>query len=664
MGAERLRLFNGVTELNYGGASITESNDYIINQGEASIEADSSVTGASIIDFKLADGSTTVFSARVTEKTKETLWKLTLMTNGYELNNLPIETVWTAQSPEYIVQDIIDNYTENLVYVPSIASGIVITKYIAEGYALDIIKDMMDTLQWELIIDKDDNVYFQPKGTINNGVTFSNGIEITTQNWKEDQISLCNHVKVVGGFESFALQETITGTGTSFTLSKKPQGSMRITVGGSEISSDDYEVDSPNKTVTFTSSQTDPYFDYSFSKPIIVENQDDSSISIYGEIFRRVPAPWLDSFTEARRYAQNFLDSYSTPLKSVDVVYNGLNFDVVVGEQVTVIDNIRGENEVMVVNSITWDAEGSTVYKCGSMIFLMVEWQREVQERIKKIERRFSNEDNKIFTRLLKENINVDLAQSQTFEQASPQDSFILGHKTLSRLRGIVNGDMLNYEADCSDNNNYGTWYGTGIDGSQFTLSGWRLSAGEFNGTDNYVEVADSSSLDLTTDLSICLAVKITTLPSAETYLMQKYNGTDGYAVRLAADNKFELVYADSGSVTTFKSTTALVANTMTHITFTKISTALDVSINGTSDNTGTGGATIGTNSNTLQVARYGSDYTEMIFDELRIYNRGIETNETTNINSQYHVHEGMVCYLSFDNPRLGIRMSGRTPVI
>jgi len=662
--AERLRLFNGATELNYGSASITESNNYIINQGVADIEADTNVTGASFIDFKKSDGSTTVFTARVVEKTKDILWKLTLMTNGYELNNLHVETVWESKSPEYIVQDIVDNYTENLTYVPSIASGITITKYIGNAYAIDIIKDMVDLLQWELIIDKNDNVSFQPKGKVNNGVTFTNGTNVETLNWKEDQVSLFNHVKVVGGFESYAIQETISGTGTTFTLSKKPQGSMRITVSGTEISPEDYEVDAPNKQIIFTSSQTDPLMDYSYSRPIIVENQDDASVALYGEIFKRVPAPWLDNFPDARRYAQNLLDSYSTPLKSVDAKYPDLNFDVAVGESVTVIDTIRGENEAMVINSITWNAEGNTVYKCGSEILVMSEWQREVQERIKKIERRFTNEEDIIFTRLFKETLNVDVSVAQTWESASPQDTFWLNHKTLNRMKSVVNGHIENNEADCSDNNNKGIWYGTGIDGSQFTLSGWRLSAGVFNGSDNYVEVADSSSLDLTTDLSLAFAVKITTLPSAETYLFQKYDGTDGYAVRLASDNKLELVYADSGSITTFKSTTALVANTMTHFEFTKVGTALICYINGTSDNTGTGGATIGTNSNALQVARYGSDYTEMTFDELRIYNRGINASEADRINEHYHINEGMVCYLSFDNPRLGIRMSGRTPVV
>jgi len=661
---ERLRLFRGATELSYGEASITESNDYVINRGQAKIEAETTVISGSTIDFKKADGSTTVFSAKVVERNKDSLWGLKLMTNGYELNNLSVETVWEDKSPEYIVEDIITNYTVNLVYVAGTSSGVTINKYIGNGYALDIIKDMIDLLQWEVIIDQNDNVKFQPKGEIDNGVTFTNGEGVNLKNWKEDQASLLNHVKVIGGFESFRLQETISGTGTIFGLTKKPQGTMRITVGGSEISPDDYTVDAPNKQIIFSSSQTNPLMDYSYNRPIIVENQNDSSIATYGEIFKRVPAPWLDNFPDARRYAQNILDFLSEPLKKVDVVKPDISFDVQVGETVTVVDDVRNEEEVMIVNIITWDATGTTTYKCGNRDFVFYDWQREVQERIKKIERRFTNEDEIIFTRLFKENLTVDLATTYTWEKASPQDTFWLNHKTLNRARTVVNGHLENFEADCSDNNNDGIWYGSGIDGSQFTGSGWRLSAGVFNGSDNYVEVLSSTTMNLNTDLSVSFAVSMSSLPGAQTYLLKKYDGTDGYAVRLASDNTFELVYSDSGATTTFKSTTALTASTLTHVTFTKTGTSLTVYVDGAADNTGVGGATIGTTTDDLRIGRDNTTYTTMTFDELRIYNRGINSSEADRINEHYHINEGMVCYLSFDNPRLGIRMGAREPIV
>ncbi len=662
---ERLRLYHGATELNFSIATITDTNTYVINRGSCEIEADTNVIQGSVIDFKLSDGVTTVFSAKVIEKTKDALWTLSLMTNGYELNNLLIQTVWENKSPEYIVQDIIDNYTNTLTFASSESSGITLTKYIGNAYALDIIKDMMDLLLWELVIDVNDNVYFQPKGEVDNGVTLTNGTDCITSNWKEDNNSMVNHIKVIGGFESFALQETISGTGTEFTLSKKPQGSLRVTVGGTEISPDYYTVDAENKTVTFTSSRTDPLFDYSYSRPVIVENQDDASINLYGEIYKTIPAPWLDSFSEARIYAQKILDSYSSPLLSVDVVYPDINTNIVVGEKVNVVDDIRNENEQMVVNSITWDAsQGTTTYKCGSDVFVFYEWQREVQERIKKIERRFTNEDDIIFTRLFREKFNVDLEITQTWQKASPTNTFWLNHKTLNRLRSVVNGHIENFEADCSDNSNNGTWYGTGIDGSQFGTAGFRLSYGTFNGTDNYVSVADADTLDLTDDISVSFAIKLTSLPSAEKYILSKENATDGYSVRINSTNQIEFVYNDTSSNEVFTFDTVLTTGSWIYVTITKNGTSLKGYINGISDvNETMTTSAIGTNSEVLLIGKKSTNFTEMYLDELRIFNRELSSDEVTALNSKYHVNEGNVLYHSFDNPKLGIRMSARTDV-
>lgn len=665
MVAERLRLFVGSTELNYSDATITESNDYIIDRGTASVEADTDVTSAAVIDFKESDGLTTVFSARVIDKQKEVFWKLQLMTNGYELNNLPIETVWENKSPEYIVQDIVDNYTNNLVFASTSTSGITLTKYIADGYALDIIKDMMDILQWELVIDKNDNVYFQPKGEIDNGVTFTNGSGVTTENWKEDQNALVNHVKIIGGFESFALQETISGTGTVFTLSKKPQGSMRILDGATEVSPEDYEIDAPNKTVTFDSSITDPFFDYTYNRPIIVENQNDASISTYGEVFRKINCPWLDSFDEARRYAQNVLDALSEPLKSVTVNKPYLDFDVRTGETVTVIDDLRSETEVMVINSVTWNArDATTTYACGSPGLQMYDWQREVQERVKKLERRFANTEDTIYTRLFKENILINITRGYTWEKASPTNTFWLNHKTLSRLRTVVNGSVYNFEPDCSDNGNNGTWYGTGISGSQFTTSGWRLSAGTFNGTDNYVEVLDDSTLNISSDISIAFSLKMASLPSAETLIFKKTDGTDGYKVILTSDNKAKFIYYTSSTESSVETTNAITAASFNHLTFVKDATDLYVYVDGVLDNSSTGESSIGTSSENLLIGKDGSNYTTMTFDELRIYNRALDSDEITDlVTNQFQINEGMKIYLSFDDPRLGIRMGSRTSV-
>ena len=59
--------------------------------------------------------------------------------------------------------------------------------------------------------------------------------------------------------------------------------------------------------------------------------------------------------------------------------------------------------------------------------------------------------------------LNYSKKTPRRLKARSYGNSFILGHTTLGRLRTDKN-----FEADCSDNGNHGTWNGTGIDGAQY----------------------------------------------------------------------------------------------------------------------------------------------------------------------------------------------------
>ena len=663
---EKFRLYSGATELNYSAATATETNDHVVNSASATIEASTNVIPGSIIDFKKVDGSTLVFSAKVDEINKGMMWDLKLLTDGYELMNIPVHQVYENVSPEYIVQDVIDNYTENLTYVPGTASGVTISKYIANAYAIDVIKDMIDILRWHTNMDANGNYTFGPKGDINNGIVLTNGSNFDLSMWKEDKTQMFNHVKIIGGFENHFHQQVETGSSATWTLDHKPSGTFKATVGGNEISPDDYTVDAENKTVTFTSSKTDPTFDYAYDRPIIVENQDDNSINTYGEIYKEIQAPWLDNSSDARRYSQNLLEIFSTPIIKAKGKYPELNFDISCGETVRVVDAPRNRDEELVVVKLTrLGEEGKTEYELGDRDLAFFDWQREVQERIKKLERRFLNEEDIVFTKLTKSTASVSLSVDQKHEYNYPRNTFILGNLTLNRLRSEVNGHVLNFEADCSDNSNDGTWYGSDIDGDQFLYEGWRLSCGQFNGSDNYISASDSATLDLSGDFSIAIAVKVSSLPGAETYILNKWDGTDGYAIRIASDNKVELIYSDSSSDSTIKASTALTAEVWQHIIFVKSGTDLTVYVNGTSDNTETGGATVGTNSNALEVGRYSTNYFTGFLDEVMIFDDNLSTDEVSDIYNK-NVDDAMtdcVCYLSMDNPILNIRLDTRFEV-
>lgn len=417
--ADVLRLFVGATELEYSKATYIKSNDYIVNNAAIEFRPTADVTANSIIDFKKQDGSTTVFSGRVNDLADIDMYVAKVYSNGYELMNVKVEKVYTNISPEDLVKDIVDNFTQNLTFASTVTSGVVIEKYIANAYAVDIIKDMMDVLLWKLRIDETDNVYFEPKSFINNGVSLTNGVNFEATEWREDKTNLFNVVKVIGGFQSFAKEETVSGTGTTFVLSEKPNGTLRAVVSGVEQDPTTYTVDAENKTIEFDASQTNPTFFYEYQLPIVVTSQDDQSIADIGyEIQRDIQAPWLDTFSDTRLYASQLLNAFSTPLPKVSGFQPELNFDVDVNEIITVIDPVRGRSAELVITEIRYDgATGRTTYQFGDRQFLLYDWQREVETRVKNLERRFTNVSELNVARTTKTFIRTDIKRKTLIEE-------------------------------------------------------------------------------------------------------------------------------------------------------------------------------------------------------------------------------------------------------
>lgn len=631
---ETIRVFKGATELNHTGVEIIQSNDIIVNRVNLGIEANSAVTVGSTLNFTKADGSTSIFSAKVINRTKEMLWMLECLSNGWELHNVRVEATWTNKSPEYIVKDIVDNYTENLTFASSVASEITLDNYEGKGqYAIDIITDMMDVLQWQLRVNESDDVFFEPGGYINNGVTLLNGSNFSVTNWQSKAQDLVNHVKIIGGFISKLYTETASTTGTVFTLAHKPTGNVQCFVAGVLIEPDVdntlYVVDADNQTITFSSSRVNPTFTYEINQPVIIEDQDESSISKFQmEVFKEISAPFLTTFADARKYARAFLSIYSDELNFVEGSVPGINYDLDVGELVLVKDDVRGELEELVINKIIYKLDnGITKLSLGPKNLDFWDWQRAVESRVKKLERRINNEDQIGISRLFKHELKTTYSLLiKEWRYKSPVDSFILGHQTLGRLRS-----NLNIEADCSDNNHQGVWSGTGIAGSQYSTSGYRLSCGIFNGIDNIISVTDS----------------ITSIQS----LMFSINTTIGTQdlIQLASDSSI--------SLSTFNITTTGLVNPTIYVD----------GVAGITITTGTfHNITITFDSLTcdaITIGKIGTSYFTGSLDEVQLFNEKLTLTEQTLIINKYldspdqtTLFTKCKLWLSMDNPRLGER--------
>jgi hypothetical protein len=498
---ERIRAFVGVEELNLTSASYTINNDGVVNEAVLEIEPSEHVILGSLVHVKKSDGSTNVFKGIVHGVEEPNVWVLSVLSNGFELVNNYVEKVYKSVSPESIVEDVVDNFTENLVYDSGLSgtSGIVIDEYVAQNYAVNVIKDMMNLLRWRFNIDQNDNCYFNKEGVFDDGKIFVNGTNFDITKWEESDENVINHVRVEAGFELPRRIEELVGVDTVFALVNRPDSSVRVLEAGVEVSPDDYKVEPEVPQIVFDVAVTDPVVEYTYRRRIIVEDENEDSInSPIGRRFQRVDAPYFVTRPDARRFAASVVSEFGFEEVSVEGVIPSLVFDLRLNELCRVVDGLRGKSVDLVIQSITFDYdEGVTRLVFGRRLFDFVNWQNGVQERIKELERRFTSDAEKTFVRSTTNKLKVSVEDlSEPLVVWSPTNSFILGHVTLGRMR-----EDENVEVDCSDEDgtNSGVWVSdesSGLDGDQYDLNGYRLSCASFDGNTNkrFVELSGTVS--------------------------------------------------------------------------------------------------------------------------------------------------------------------------
>ena len=193
---------------------------------------------------------------------------------------------------------------------------------------------------------------------------------------------------------------------------------------------------------------------------------------------------------------------------------------------------------------------------------------------------------------------------------------------------------------DSSDNGNDGTFSGGGVAIYSDSPMGRALS---FNGINNYVEVLDSNSLDITGAITIECWVK----REQEAYqtLISKWSAVDNkrsYLVALTADNKVRFWITSVGTWGTLQELTSsgTVGTEWTHIAATYDGTKMNIYINSVKDTnefsstisifTGTAKLMFGVHPAYMTNVRYVPGYFMGILDEVRIWDGALTDDEIT----------------------------------
>ena len=390
-------------------------------------------------EITVYEGATLIFTGNIIDIKKPNIWKVTVRGIGWEMNNKWKLKVYTNKSPEYIVEDLIDNNT-NLTYSSTTSSGVTIDKYIANNYISNIIEEMRELLSWQTRSEPDKTFYFEPEGNIDNGVTWTTGTDITIPYWKNEPSKFFNSVKVIGDFASYTKTETFNATAsqTTFTLAYKPIGSVKVLVNSVEKAGGapgfgDFDIISEDKNIVLAvgAALNDPVvITYTYQIPIIVTSKNEDSITDTNlEVYKQIDAPYIKSFEDGRRLAKELLATHSSVTSSCVAFRRNLDTSINTGEYINVIDGQRTITKKMVVKKITMSyPAGVTEVEFGENQSDIFDWQAQVMKRIQELEKKTVDEQILMDHILLTHNLDVTLTVNLTKKERAINDSMIWGH--------------------------------------------------------------------------------------------------------------------------------------------------------------------------------------------------------------------------------------------
>lgn len=386
-----------------------------------------------IVEFY--DSTTTLkFKGEITRaEVASSVWTIEVKDLGNILTNTRFTTVYRNKSPEFIIEDIITNYT-TLTYSSTISTGEILPKQtFRDDILLDGITKMMETFNGTFSVSKTGIfTLIQKQNSINtNQINSTNG-DILQGKWKNDANKKYTKIIVEGANIDQQNEETFIGSQSQVTLAKPPKNIKVTNSSGTVLTqttssiSGDYTVDIQAMTIDFSPNQTDPKVEYTYQSQVRVEIGTGKTL--------KLQKSYLEDKDEALNLALSALQLYQDGIQTSKWLKNdGTDFeDYIVGETIIVTDN---------TNNVSGDYEITRVdYEYPNRLYLTVgedeegifDWQKEAQQRIQELEQKEQASDfvtNFIYT---VDNLNIALSTDIiTYQKKAIDNGFVLDSSVL-----------------------------------------------------------------------------------------------------------------------------------------------------------------------------------------------------------------------------------------
>tara|TARA_Y100000310_G_scaffold176469_1_gene176595 strand:- start:2467 stop:4470 length:2004 start_codon:yes stop_codon:yes gene_type:complete len=302
-------------------------------------------------------------------------------------------TVYDDKSPEYIVNDLISNNTTFSFTTGGANSGLVMSRYTADGKLIDIIRDLATLTNSIFFTTGSEELFFVPKSFTETSIVFTHGTDSKINKSGFDDTEIVNDLTVLGENKKYETTELISSNGNDLEyVLERNAVSIKVKVGGAEKTPDeDYTLDSLGRTLTFTTapaSGTDNISaEYTYELPLYFRGQRASSIEEYGVHAKRLNMSWINNRTDGIRFINSYLNRYKDITEKI-MIELGYFFNAVEeGDIVQVINSVKEISGDFMVKSITWDYPSMTTkIEVGEYYFGFFESDKQIVQKIHDLE--------------------------------------------------------------------------------------------------------------------------------------------------------------------------------------------------------------------------------------------------------------------------------------
>jgi hypothetical protein len=347
---------------------------------------------STIIKDKINPRSTLKFGGYVTKIDVEMPYKRII---AQSFGKVLVETEVRGQSyedktPEHILNDLITNNTSFTFDDRSIASGLTVDKFIADGKLFDIIRDFASFTNRIFYTTPTKEFVFEPAefNYIANK-TFTHGTGNIIVNKKGfDDTKLVNQLTLIGETQEFSRTQSFTGNGNNkvFTIDHAAT-TVEVKVGGtSQTPSEHYEMDTLSKEITFTTAPANSAsitVDYDYEIPMVIKGERATSITKYGTHAKKIIMSWITNRTDGVRFVQSYLNRYAEIQERTSVNFASLLGYLSENDVMNISHSGLGISGDFAVKSISWTyPQMNTEVIVGEYFFDFFEDDQEIVRKL------------------------------------------------------------------------------------------------------------------------------------------------------------------------------------------------------------------------------------------------------------------------------------------